>query len=281
MNLKKKIYIIAEIGINHNGSLKNALKLIDLAKETGCDFVKFQKRDPDITTPEKFKKKLRQTPWGLISYLDYKKRIELSHKDYIKINNYCKKKNIKWFASIWDLNSLNFFNEFKINYYKVPSAMLTNYSLLNLIAKKRKFTFISTGMTKSIDQIKKAIKIFEKNRCKFLLMHSVGNYPCEEKNLNLSMIKTLIEKFNLPIGYSGHEKTVSPSLMAACFGARVIERHITLDRTMWGTDQSASLEKNGLIYLRELLDKFYIAKGDGKKKILETEKKKLKTMRYW
>tara|TARA_X000000368_G_C22996962_1_gene697109 strand:+ start:421 stop:1254 length:834 start_codon:yes stop_codon:yes gene_type:complete len=276
----QKIFLIAEIGINHNGSLSTAKKLIDLAKNTGFDAVKFQKRTPEITTPKSKAEIIRDTPWGKITYLNYKKKLEFGKKEFDEINRYCKKKNMLWFASPWDIQSNNFLKKYKLKYNKVASPVLTNIKLIEEIAKQRKYTFISTGMS-SMKNITKAVKIFKKNKCKFTLMHCVSTYPCLEKDINLKMINTLKKKFKVDIGYSGHEKSVSPSLMAACFGAKSIERHITLDRTMWGTDQAASLEGNGMKNLVELIRKFELCMGDGVKKFLTDEKKKLQENKYW
>ena len=284
MNLKKikykKPFLIAEIGINHNGSIKLAKKLIDLAKETGFDAVKFQKRNPDISTPEHQKSKIRNTPWGDITYLDYKKKIEFGSKEFKKIDAYCKKKKIVWFASAWDLDSQRFLKKFKLRYNKVASAMLTNDELIEEIAKEKKLTFISTGMS-SIKAIKRCIDIFKKNKCRFVLMHCVSTYPCPEEKLNLNMIVTLKNKFKCDIGYSGHESTVSPSILAYSLGANYIERHITLNRTMWGTDQAASLSKDGMLSLVRILKKAPLVMGTGNKRVSSEEKKMLKKFKYW
>lgn len=277
---KNKIFIIGEIGINHNGSLKKAKELILLAKSVGFDAVKFQKRTPEITTPKEKVNMQRETPWGRMTYLDYKKKIEFGRKEFDEINKYCKKLNIEWFASPWDIESNNFLKKYKLKFNKIASPMLTNLRLLNSVAKQKRFTFISTGMSKMGD-VNKAVKIFKKHKCKFNLMHCVSAYPCEDKDLNLKLIQIYKKKFKVGIGYSGHEKSVSPSLMAACLGATSIERHITLDRTMWGTDHAASLEINGMKNLVELIRKFERSIGDGKKKFLELEKKKLKENKYW
>ncbi len=276
----KKIFIIGEIGINHNGSIKNAKKLILLAKKNGFDAVKFQKRTPHISTPKDKANVERETPWGKITYLKYKEKLEFNRKQYDEINKFCKKVDIIWFASPWDIESNNFLNTYKLKYNKIASPMLTNINLLKAVAKQKRFTFISTGMSKMKD-VETAVKIFTKNKCKFSLMHCVSTYPCEDRDLNLSLIQIYKKKFKVDIGYSGHEKSVSPSLMAVCLGARSIERHITLDRTMWGTDHAASLEENGMRNLVELIRKFEKCIGDGKKKFLNSEKTKLNTMKYW
>jgi N-acetylneuraminate synthase len=275
-----KIFLIGEIGINHNGSLKIAKELIIFAKKTGFDAVKFQKRTPEITTPRNKINKQRETPWGTMTYLEYKKKIEFGKKEYDEINKFCKKLNIIWFASPWDIPSNNFLNQYKLKYNKIASPMLTNLALLNAVAKQKRFTFISTGMSKLSD-VQTAIKIFKKHKCKFNLMHCVSTYPCSDVNLNLKMIQVYKKKFKVDVGYSGHEINVSPSLMAACLGATSIERHITLDRTMWGTDHAASLEKNGMINLVNYIRRFEKIIGDGKKKFLQSEKDKLKENKYW
>ncbi len=277
---KKKIFLIAEIGINHNGSVKLAKKLIDRAKLAGFDAVKFQKRTPDISTPDSKKKTLRETPWGFITYLDYKKKIEFGRKEYDEIDLYCKKIKIPWFASPWDLPSLNFLKKYKLKYMKIPSAMLTNTKLVEAISKLKIKTFISTGMS-TLKDIDKVYKIFKKNNSNFMIMHTVSTYPCPDKDLNLSLIKVLKKRYNCNIGYSGHEVSVSPSLVAASFGAEAIERHVTLDRTMWGTDHSASLELPGMTQLCTLIRKFELYSGDGVKKISREEKKKLQDQKYW
>lgn len=275
-----KVFLIGEIGINHNGSLKIAKELILFAKKTGFDAVKFQKRTPEITTPKDKMNKLRETPWGTMTYLEYKKKIEFGKKEFDKINQHCKKINITWFASPWDIESSKFLKQYKLKYNKVASPVLTNLKLLEFMAKQRKYTFISTGMCK-IKDIDNAVKIFKRFNCKFGLMHCVSTYPAQEKDLNLSLIDIYKKKYKVDIGYSGHEKSVSPSLMSVCLGAKFIERHITLDRTMWGTDQAASLEEQGMLILVEAIRKFEICIGNGKKVLLPDEKKKLKENKYW
>ena len=273
-------FLIAEIGINHNGSLELAKKLINLAKKYNFDSVKFQKRDPDICVPEHQKDKNKNTPWGDITYLEYKQKIELGEKEFRKIESYCKKIKIDWFCSVWDVNSLQFMKKFKTKYNKVASAMITNLDLLELIAKERKLTFISTGMCEMKD-IDNAVNIFGKNKCDFVLMHCISTYPCKERNLNLNLIPELKRRYKCKVGYSGHETTVSPSYAAWFLGADYIERHITLDRTMYGTDQSASLSETGIRELTNILSKFPEMFGDGKKTITKEEKKLIPKFRYW
>jgi N-acetylneuraminate synthase len=280
INKSKYITIIAEIGINHNGDINLAKKLMLLAKESGCDLVKFQKRNILITTPDHLKNNLKNTPWGQMTYLEYKKKIEFNKKEFDQIDSYSKKINIKWFASPWDIDSLNFLKTYNPKYYKVASAMITNIPLLKSISLNKKKTFISTGMCRLSD-IKIAVKIFRKNKCPFELMHSVSNYPAKEEELNLSMIPKLRKIFKCEVGYSGHESSVSPSLGACYLGATSIERHITLDRAMWGTDQAASLSKKGLVELVSMIRKIPIVIGDGNKKFLRTEIEKSKSLRYW
>lgn len=280
MMKKKTPFLIAEIGINHNGSIELAKKLIDLACEYEFDAVKFQKRNPDISTPEHQKSQMRNTPWGYISYLDYKKKIEFGFNEYKAINSYCKKKKIHWFASAWDIDSQKFLRQFNCHFNKVASAMLTNFKLIEEIAKEKKYTFISTGMS-DLKDIKKCLKIFDKYKCKYAILHCVSTYPCDEKNLNLRAILTLKNKFKCKIGYSGHESSVSPSILAYMLGADIIERHITLDRSMWGTDQSASLEKSGISSLTSIIKKIPSMMGDGIKKPNANEKKLISKFKYW
>ena len=277
---RKRPFLIAEIGINQNGSIKLAKQLIDLAKKYNFDSVKFQKRDPNICVPEEQKSKIRGTPWGEMTYLKYKEKIELGEKEFREIDKYCKKIKIDWFCSPWDKNSLNFMKKFKIKYNKVASAMITNLDLVELIAQEKKLTFISTGMSTMTD-INNAVKIFKKNKCDFVLMHCVSTYPCDEKSLNLNLIPVLKRKFKCKIGYSGHETSVSPTYAAWFLGADYIERHITLDRTMYGTDQSASLSEPGIRELTNILSKFSFMLGDGKKIITNEEKKLIPKFRYW
>ena len=277
---RKRPFLIAEIGINHNGSLELAKQLIDLAKKYNFNSVKFQKREPNICVPDEQKNLLRSTPWGEMTYLDYKKRIEFGEKEFKEIDKYCKKVKIDWFCSSWDTESVKFMRKFKTKYNKIASAMITNQNLLKMIAGERKLTFISTGMS-NIKDIDKAVKIFKKNKCKFILMHCVSTYPCPEKDLNLNLIITLKNKYKCKIGYSGHESSVSPTLAAWFLGADYIERHITLDRAMYGTDQASSLSEPGIRELVNILSKFPIILGNGKKIITKKEKDLILKFRYW
>ena len=279
IKLKKPI-LIAEIGINHNGSIELAKKMIDLASKYKMDVVKFQKRDPNICVPDKYKGLYRETPWGNMTYLEYKKKIEFGRKEFDVIDKYCKKKKIKWFASAWDIESQKFLKKYNSKYNKIASALVTNLKFLDFVAKEKKHTFISTGMT-NLKDIKNAVKIFKKNKCDFTLMHCVSSYPAPEENLNLNTINTLRNKFKCSVGYSGHENSVSPSLYAFLLGASAIERHITLDRSMWGTDQSASLAEPGIKNLVELINKSQTILGNGIKTKSKEDKKLEKKFRYW
>ena len=276
----RKIYLIGEIGINHNGNLRLAKKIIEMAKNSGFDAVKFQKRNPDISVPNYKKNEIKNSPWGNITYLEYKKKIEFRRKEYDEINKYFKKLKIEWFSSVWDLPSLKFMMKYRPKFHKVASSMITNNKLLENIARTKIKTFISTGMS-SMKEIDNAINIFKKYRCPFVPMHSVSIYPCPLEKLNLKMITTLKEKYKCSVGYSGHEVNVIPSVQAAILGADYIERHITTDRALWGTDQAASLGPDGITVLRSLVDKIVLAEGDGKKKVYDEERSKLKTMKYW
>ncbi len=277
---RKKPLLIAEIGINHNGSLKLAKELILKAKDCGFDYVKFQKRDLNICIPEEIKYQERRSPWGRITYIEYKKKIEFTRKSYDLINNFCKKNKISFLCSAWDLNSLKFLKKYKFKINKIPSALITNLKFLDAVAKQKKKTLISTGMS-TMRNISKAVKIFRKNKCNFVLMHCISEYPCPEHKLNLNMILTLKKKFRCEVGYSGHETSVSPSLFAWSLGADYIERHITLDRSMWGTDQAASLEEQGMRALSNTLQKAPNLLGNGIKKFDSIEKKMLKKFKYW
>ncbi len=275
----KKPYLIAEIGINHNGSVNIAKKMINLAKENKFDAVKLQKRNPDICVPEYQKNLIRETPWGNITYLKYKKKIEFNYRQLKTLKSYSEKKGLDFFCSCFDISSLKetkTLNKFN----KIPSAMITNLAFLKEVAKQKKKTFISTGMCTMRD-IAIALKIFKKFKCKFTLLHCVSLYPCPEEKLNLRMIQTLKKKFKCDIGYSGHESSVSPSFFAYMLGASVIERHITLDRAMWGTDQAASLSPEGMKMLGNILNKSKAIFGNGKKNYSNAEKAMLKKFKYW
>ena len=264
------IYVIAEIGINHNGDMKLVKKLIDEAHLAGANAVKFQKRTPQICVPEEQKPIERDTPWGRISYLEYREKVELSRDDYIFIDKYCKNKGIDWFASCWDLDSLKFIKYFNPVAYKIASASLTDNILLKEHSKLKEAIILSTGMS-TMKEIKKAEKIL--SNTKLLIAHSTSAYPCKSEELNLNVIPKFIEEFDHPIGYSGHELGIQTTLAACVLGACFIERHFTLDRSMWGTDQAASLEPAGLKKLVRDVRVLEKSLGDGIKKVYDSEKK--------
>jgi N-acetylneuraminate synthase len=271
-------FIIAEIGINHNGDIDLTKKLIKVASDAGCHAVKFQKRNPDVCVPEHQKSVLRETPWGIITYLDYKYKVEFEKDEYDIIDQYCKELKIEWFASAWDLDSQDFLNQYDCNYNKIASAMLTNKDLLTVVAKEKKYTFISTGMS-TMEEIRSAVQIFEKMECPFELMHCCSEYPTMPKDVNLKAMATLKNEFKCNVGYSGHEKGLQITLAAVAMGCSSVERHVTLDRTMFGTDQSASVEPKGLKILVRDIKIVCDAMGDGIKKVTDTEKNMAKKMR--
>lgn len=265
-------FIIGEIGINHNGSLEIAKKLIDVAKVAGCDAVKFQKRNPEEAVPEEYKNVTRETPWGIMTYLDYRKRVEFSKNDYEEIDKYCKSSNILWTASCWDLSSLEFILDFNVPFLKIPSALITHKIYLERIRKvkneKKLPIFLSTGMA-DMALVNRIVKFLGEEN--LVLLHTVSSYPANYGDINLMVIRKFKEKFNCPIGYSGHEVGLQISLAAAALGAKVIERHITLDRAMWGTDQAASLEPQGLIKLVRDIRAIEKAIGTGEKSVMPGE----------
>jgi N-acetylneuraminate synthase len=277
--MKQKTFIIAEIGINHNGDINVAKDLILLAKNCKCDAVKFQKRTIEIVYSKEELEKPRESPWGKTQRAQ-KEGLEFSKKDYDEINNFCKINNIVWFVSAWDIPSLFFLDQYNLKYNKIASAMITHKEFLIEVAKRKKYTFISTGMSeyKTID---KAVEIFKDNKCDFELMHTVSAYPCPEEQLNLHLIQDLKNRYKCNVGYSGHETSVSPSVVAVCLGATSIERHITLDRAMYGSDQAASLEKKGLEELVNIIRKIPTVIGNKEKNIFECEIEVAKKLRYW
>jgi len=258
-------YVIGEIGINHNGNLSVAKKLIEMAKTAGCDAVKFQKRDPEVAVPKQLRNTPRETPWGTMSYLEYKNRIEFGRREYDEISAFCKELSIEWSASAWDLGSQEFLNAYDLKFNKVASAMITDEVFLTRVANEGKITFVSTGMC-TLKDIDRAVEIFQKVNCPLVLFHTVSTYPATLEDLNLLMIQTLKKRYpGIPIGYSGHEANVFPSVHAVTLGAVAIERHITLDRTMYGTDQAASLEMRGLTKLISEIRRIPVLMGSGEK----------------
>ncbi len=267
----KKVYIISEIGINHNGDLGLAKKMIELSKKIGADAVKFQKRDIDLVYSKDQLNKFRLSPWGNTER-QQKEGLEFRQKDYEIISDYCKKIKIDWFASAWDENSINFLDSFNPTKQKVPSAMIVDLDYLEILAKKKRYTFISTGMCEMIN-IEDAVKIFRKNNCPFELMHCISAYPFDDSISNLKMIPFLSEKFNCDVGYSGHEKGgAAISIASVALGATSLERHFTLDRTMYGSDQAASITPEGFENLIKSVRKVEDAcKGILEKKVLDIE----------
>ena len=262
------VYIIAEIGINHNGDIEIAKQLMDVAVETGCDAVKFQKRTPEICVPEEQKSIPRETPWGSMTYFEYKKRIEFEQPEFEQIDAYAKKIGIDWFASPWDVPSVDFLEGFNVPCQKIASACLTDSELLTAVNKTKTTTILSTGMS-SIEEIDKAVSLL--NNVPLAIAQATSTYPAEASELNLRAIQTFAEKYKVPVGYSGHERGLQVTIAAVALGATFIERHITLDRSMWGTDHSASLEPEGLKKLIRDIRIVELALGDGKKKVYDSE----------
>jgi N-acetylneuraminate synthase len=269
-------YIVGEIGINHNGDIEVAKQLIDLAKWAGADAVKFQKRTPELAVPPDQRDKMRETPWGYISYLDYRYKVEFSEEQYRQIDAHCKQKGLDWFVSVWDESSVDFMEAFDTPCYKIPSASLTDHSLLKRVKKTGKPIVLSTGMS-TMDQIKDSVEVVGAQN--LMLTHTTSTYPCEPEELNLRMIHTLREAFPVPVGYSGHEVGLVISAVAVALGACLVERHITLDRAMWGSDQAASVEPGGLQKLVKYIRVTEQALGDGKKRVYESEQPSLKKLR--
>ncbi|MDL1912470.1 N-acetylneuraminate synthase [Chloroflexi bacterium CFX6] len=270
-------YIIAEIGINHNGDLEIAKKIIDAAVHAGADAVKFQKRTPEVATPPEQQKQMRETPWGYITYLDYRYKVEFNEEQYREIDRYCREKGIDWMVSVWDEPSVDFMEKFDTPAYKVPSASLTDHNLLRYVRQTGKPVIISTGMS-TMEQIHKGVNVVGGDN--LVIMHCTSTYPCEPEELNLRMIETLRREFpNTPIGYSGHEVGLVPSAIAVAFGACSVERHITLDRAMWGSDQAASVEPGGFERLVKYIRVTEASLGDGVKRVYESEKPSLMKLR--
>lgn len=267
----KKTYIIAEIGINHNGDLNVAKRLIDIAALSGCDAVKFQKRNPDVCVPEHQKNIMRDTPWGTMTYLDYKYRVEFEKAEYDEIDRYCAEKGIKWSASPWDMDSLQFLQQYDLPFIKLPSAMLTNNELVEACAKSGKKLILSTGMSTE-EEIDTAVLLIRKHTENFAILHCNSTYPAPIAELNLSTIATLKNKYKCEVGYSGHEFRIGTTVAAVYLGATILERHITLDRTMWGTDHLSSVEPQGLIKLVKGVRELEEAFGDGIIQVTESEK---------
>ena len=267
----KKIYLIAEIGINHNGDISVAKKLIKIAKDCGFDAVKFQKRTIEKVYSKEILDLYRESPWGK-TQREQKFGLELDYDEYLEIDNYCKSLNIDWFASAWDVDSIAFLDKFDLKYHKIASAMIIDTNFLEEVAKRKLHTFISTGMS-TVENIDKAVEIFKRNNCSFELMHCVSTYPLKAENANLKTILSLKKRYNCNVGYSGHENGLAVSLIATTFGISSLERHITLDRTMYGSDQAASLEPRGMVNLVEGVKKALLAIGEDKLGYITDEEK--------
>ena len=270
------VYIIAEIGINHNGDLDVAKQLIDASVEAGCDAVKFQKRTPELCVPEDQKDKMRHTPWGYISYMEYREKVEFGKEEFSEIVDYCREKEIDWLASAWDEPSVDFLEEFKPIAHKVASASLTDSALLVKMREQGHPMIVSTGMSQ-MDQIKAAVELLGTDD--IILAHCTSTYPCPPSELNLRMIETLQEMYPCPVGYSGHEVGLPTTVAAVALGACLIERHITLDRAMWGSDQAASIEPGGLRKMVKYIRVVEEALGDGVKAVYESEQGSLQKLR--
>lgn len=270
------VYIVAEIGINHNGDLDTAKRLIDAATMAQCDAVKFQKRTPELCVPFDQRDLRRDTPWGRITYLEYRHRVELGPREYQEIDRYCRERGIAWFASCWDEPSVTFIEQYNPVCHKVASAMLTDGALLDTIAATKRPVILSTGMS-TMQEVEAAVARLKS--VPLLIAHSTSAYPCPPEHLNLLMIQTLAREFGVPIGYSGHEVGLQATFAAVALGAVLVERHITLDRSMWGSDQSASVEPGGLMRLVRDIRIVEKAMGDGCKRVWDSELPSLARLR--
>jgi N-acetylneuraminate synthase len=262
------VYVIAEIGLNHNGDVAIAKQLIDIAADAGCDAVKFQKRTPEICVPVEQRSVERDTPWGRMTYLDYRYRVEFEDEEYREIDNYCSKLGLQWFASPWDVPSVAFLQKFEVVTHKVASASVTDHELLRALRDTGRPIIMSTGMS-TLEEIDAAVGILDREN--LILLHATSTYPMPPEEANLRTITTLRERYGVPVGYSGHERGLQISLGAVALGAVAVERHITLDRTMWGSDQAASLEPEGLRHLVRDIRILQDAMGDGVKRVFEGE----------
>ncbi|MDO8144134.1 MULTISPECIES: N-acetylneuraminate synthase family protein [Isoptericola] len=262
------VYVIGEIGINHNGDVEIAKQLVDVAVAAGCQAVKFQKRTPEISTPPDQRDKIRQTPWGEMTYLDYKYKVEFEHDEYTEIDQYAKAQGIQWFASPWDVPSVAFLEEFGVPTHKIASASVTDHDLLRALADTGKPLILSTGMS-TLEQIDAAVEILGTDG--LVMLHATSTYPLPPEEANLRTIATLRERYGVPVGYSGHETGLQISLGAVALGAVAVERHITLDRAMWGSDHAASVEPKGLNNLVRDIRILQDALGDGEKRVMPGE----------
>jgi len=269
-------YVVAEIGINHNGSVDIARRLIDAAADAKCDAVKFQKRTPDLCVPAKQRDQLRETPWGTMTYLQYRHRMEFSVEEYHALIEHCRSRSIDWFASCWDESAVDFIEWFDPIGYKIPSAALTDALLLQRLKETGRPLILSTGMS-TMRQIEQAVALLGTSN--LVICHATSTYPCPLDELNLRTIETMRSSFGCPVGYSGHEVGLATTLAAVCLGACLIERHITLDRAMWGTDQAASVEPHGLERLVQYIRDVEAAMGDGVKTVYASERAVMQKLR--
>jgi N-acetylneuraminate synthase len=276
---EQPIYMVAEIGINHNGDLQIAKKLIDASFAANWDCAKFQKRTPEICVPENQKNVVRETPWGHMTYLEYRYHVEFGKEEYDYIDDYCHRKPIAWTASIWDLKSLEFLLHYNVPFIKIPSAKLTEQEFLVESSKSGKPVVLSTGMS-TIEEIDKAVNIIEKfAKGNYVLLHTNSSYPAPPKDLNLKVIPFLKDRYKCIVGYSDHEYDLEPSIIAASLGASIIERHVTLDHNMWGSDQAASLEVHAMDMLRKRINNINVILGDGIKMVTDKEQEMRKKLR--
>jgi N-acetylneuraminate synthase len=270
-------YVIAEIGINHNGDLEIAKRIVDEAVHAGADAVKLQKRSPEVATPPEQQKQMRETPWGYISYLEYRHKVEFNQAQYREFDRYCREKGIAWLVSVWDEPSVDFMEQFDTPAYKIPSASLTDHALLRKVRQTGRPVIVSTGMS-TMDQIRLAVNTVGVGD--LVVMHCTSTYPCEPVELNLKMVQTLRDEFpDTPIGYSGHEVGLVPSAIAVALGACMVERHLTLDRAMWGSDQAASVEPAGFERLVKYIRVTEESLGDGVKRVYDSEMSSMKKLR--
>lgn len=267
----KDIYLIAEIGINHNGDLQTAKRLIDAVFACSWNCAKFQKRDPDACVPARQKNVPKDTPWGKMTYLEYRKKIEFGKTEYDYIDEYCKAKPLDWTSSVWDMNSLNFMLDYDIPFLKIPSAKISDKKLVEAVAKTGIPVIASTGMS-TLKEVDDLVDIMKRYSCEFALMHTNSSYPTPIEDININCIKTLKKRYNCVVGYSGHEYNVEPTVYASVLGVKIIERHITLNHKMWGTDQAASLEVAAMDILRKRVRDIDLVLGDGRKRITPVEK---------
>lgn len=269
-------YMVAEIGINHNGDLQITRELIRAAKDAGVDAVKFQKRTPELCVPPEQRDQKRDTPWGYITYLEYRYKVEFDADGYRQIDDYCKAVGMPWFASVWDEPSVDFLEDFNPICYKVPSAALTDHNLLRKLRSTKKPVILSTGMS-TMEQIRASVDVLDTQH--LIITHATSTYPCDPEELNLKVIGSLRQEFPCPIGYSGHEVGLIPSVAAVALGACMVERHITLDRAMWGSDQAASVEPGGFERLVKYVRVTELSMGDGVKKVYDSELSSLRKLR--